>query len=223
MISFVVPVYNSESTIQRLIQQIKFEFPGAEVIVVEDGSTDQTRKILNSISGIIIDSVKSRQGKGDALNRGFTRAKGDVVVMIDADLSIQPKDIHPLIDALVANNIDAAIGSRRLAGAQITQDQPVSRKFVGTIFSQLHKLIFGWDIVDSQCGAKAFKKSTLKKTLPLSTKSFAIDIELLWKLKKLNANIVEIPIKWTSSQTSSVNPAFDGIKMFIDTLRIRFL
>jgi len=102
------------------------------------------------------------------------------------------------------------------------QEQPFMRLLLGKAFSAYHRLLFGWNFLDTQCGLKLFRREALKKMLPLKTAGFAVDIELIWKALKNNLVVKEVPITWRSNERSTVGPFSDSLKMAADSLKIRF-
>lgn len=219
MISVVIPAHNAADTLPLLLNQLRQKKFEKEIIVVEDGSTDGTKEFLAGQKDIVVLSEKIRAGKGAALNRGFMAAKGDVIAMMDADLSIAPFTLVELTSEL--NGADMVIGSRKVDGAHVEIQQPPARQFLGQLFSLYHRLLFGWSFLDTQCGIKLFKRPVLSAILPLSSKGFAVDIEIIWKAVKNGFVVKEIPITWIANETTSVNPIVDGFKMAIESLRIR--
>jgi hypothetical protein len=178
-----------------------------EIIVSEDGSTDNTLEIARKFSHTnrrvkIIHSNK-RLGKGGGILKGFEESRGDIVAFIDADLSSGPAELEKVVNA-VKEGSDVAIASRNMKQSRILKDRPLLRRFVAKGLNIFVNKMFDLSISDTQCGLKAMSKSALEKIMPhMTRKGFEFDVELLLRAKNLGMKIKEVPITWKHMQETS--------------------
>lgn len=229
-ISIVIPSYNEENRILSSLNNIQRymdkHFPDYEIIVVDDGSTDNT-------IGVVTESMKKNpklrlirnkvnKGKGYSVKNGFLNSKGHYLLFSDADLSTPIGEIEKLMD-FIDNHYDVAIGSRGLKESDIKIHQPIHRETMGKIFNLFVRALTIKEFKDTQCGFKLFKrKAALAICKRQQIERFSFDVEMLYIAKKLGYKIKEVPIQWFNSPNSRVNPIKDSMKMFIDLLKIRF-
>lgn len=228
-ISIVIPAYNEERRIKQTLQKIlKFfkkkniEF---EIIVVSDGSADNTVKIVRSFKNKLIRIIdyKRNYGKGYCVRKGMLEAKGDIILFSDADLSTPIKEIDKFI-TYFDQGYDVVIGSRVLKDSDIKIRQPFYREWLGRIFNFVVQMIAIKGIKDTQCGFKAFTHSAAKKIFNLQKlNGFSFDVEALYIGEKLGYRIKEVGVTWVNSDSSKVNPLKDSIKMFKDVIKIKKL
>ena len=230
MISIVIPAYNEERRIKGSLSEV-FAFMSDsgmeyEIIVVDDGSSDGTSRIVESMAA---DSTKVRlvryeknRGKGHALRTGALVAKGDFVLVMDADLSTPMVELWKLMPYLAKGEYDIAIGSRALALSDIIRKQPWWRQGMGKMFNKIVKTLVIGDFSDTQCGFKLFA-GNVARTLFGEAKidRFAYDVEILARAKKKGYRIQEVPIRWVNSPESKVDPLKDSLQMLADLVRIR--
>jgi glycosyltransferase involved in cell wall biosynthesis len=201
-LSILIPVYNEQETISKIIALVKRvklgRGFGKEIIVINDASTDQTVKILNKLKGIRIYNHKRNKGKGAAINLAFKKATGDMVVIQDADLEYDPKYLPKLIEVMKRKKADVVYGSRlknyplRLTGKKRT---PLALHYLGNKFlSLITRLIYGVNITDMETGYKMIKKEFLEG-INIKSQRFDLEPELTAKLIKSGAKIVETPIR----------------------------
>jgi len=228
-ISLVVPAYNEGSyigeTITSMNSFLSKEFPSFEIIVVDDGSSDNTGDILielsKKISGLRIITNAKNMGKGHSVQRGVLSAKGKYIVFSDSDLSVPIEELGKFLNCLKEGS-DIAIGSRALKGSNIIKEQSFLRKNMGRTFNLLIRLFLFGGIVDTQCGFKAFKSKAAKTLFNLQrVKGFCFDAEILYIAKKLKYKIQEIPIKWVNRPDSRVSMIKNSTLMFLDIFRIK--
>jgi len=195
--SIIIPVYNEEKTIEKIISKVKkVPYPGSfELIVINDGSTDNSEKKIKSIQGITFINYKKNRGKGYALRQGFKKAKGNIILIQDADLEYHPGDHLKLIELLNKNFIDVVYGSRFIS---IKHKPKYSIFYFGNIFlSYLTKVLYNRNITDMETCYKAFKKSAIKG-ISLTEDRFGFEPEITSKWLKSGVNIIEVPIKYSS-------------------------
>ncbi|MGC9010609.1 MAG: glycosyltransferase family 2 protein [Candidatus Micrarchaeia archaeon] len=191
LISIVIPTLNEEGNIGTVIKEVKKELEDYgykyEIIVVDGHSTDKTAEIAKSLGAkVLYDSI----GKGSALRRGMEKARGDIIVSMDADLSNKPNELRLLISGIEIG-YDICMGSRFITGGG-TEDMPLLRKFGNKIFVSLVNLFFGTNYTDLCYGYRGFKKGVFKK-LNLTEDRFGIETEISIKAAKLGLKVLEVP------------------------------
>lgn len=229
-ISIIVPIFNEakivENAISELYQTLHATFPHFELILVDDGSTDQTPARLehfkNHNEHVIVLHSSRNYGKGHALKSGSALATGDIVCFIDSDLSIPAKYVQ-LLTKEIEKGCDIAIASRYLSKGD--SNVFIVRRIVSFCFVVVRKLLLGLNTIsDTQCGCKAFKASVLQK-LNTETKidGFCYDLELLYISQKYQYSIVEVPVvlEHKNSRMSKVNILKQTFLMTRDMLLIR--
>ncbi len=194
-----------------------------ELIVVDDGSTDDTNeivtKLLCSIPRSQLITCSTNLGKGEALRRGVAESSGDVVLFMDADLSTSLAGTKKFISNLA--KFDIVIGSRTVRGS-ITNNSAIYRMLMGRCYNRLRKLLFLRAVQDSQCGFKVFRGDIARKLFGISTcKRFSIDVEILRLAEVLSFSILELPVVWTAGSKSSVRPVRDSLFMIIELVVLR--
>lgn len=229
MVSIIIPAYNEEKRLKSSLPQLASflqNFEGVvEVIVVDDGSTDNTaqvaQKFQNETTNLRVIKLKKNFGKGLAVKEGFFAAKGEVVVFTDADFSTPIGEIGKLLEK-IALGYDIAIGSRALDRSLIKQHQNFFRENIGRAANMLIRLVAVGGVYDTQCGFKAFKKSSTEAIFRKQTISgFAFDVELLFLARKYNLKIAEIAVLWSNDPSSRVKAFSDTFKSLLDLIRIR--
>ncbi len=228
-ISVIIPAYNESKRIRptlcRIDDYLRDHFEDFEIIVVNDGSSDNTEDIVleacKKITSIKYITYQLNRGKGYALRQGVLNSTGDIVLISDADLSTPIEELEKLL-TFYKSGTDIAIGSRALEESQIVVRQPWYREFMGRMFNRFIKSLILQDFRDTQCGFKLFRGDVAKKTFSLSCiDGFAYDVEILYIAKKLGYKIKEVPIKWINSPDSRVRPLRDSFQTALDILKIR--
>lgn len=228
--SIVIPAYNESSrlpaTLDRILAHIRERGWNAEVLVVNDGSTDDTAAIVHSYAHRdpafrLIENPGNR-GKGFSVRNGMLHATGEVLLFSDADLSSPIEETDKLFAAIAAGN-DLAIGSRWLRAELQTQRQPLYRQLYGRIFNLALRLILRLRYRDTQCGLKAFTQRAAQAIFPLQhIERWGFDPEILYLARKFGFKVVEIPVRWAHSEGTRLHPLRDGIRMFFELLKIRW-
>jgi dolichyl-phosphate beta-glucosyltransferase len=228
--SIVIPAYNESSRLRaslaKVLAYVHAQNWNAEVIVVNDGSRDDTAEIVRTLAAKdsmlrLIENPGNR-GKGYSVRNGMLHAKGAVVLFTDADLSSPIEEASKLLKAL-DEGADIAIGSRWLRAETQTQRQPLYRQLFGRIFNLLLRLTLGLNFKDTQCGFKAFKQPAVHAIFPLQKiERWGFDPEILFLARKLGFKVQEIPVLWGHSGGTRINPLVDGTRMFAEMLRIRW-
>lgn len=226
-VSLVVPAYNEEGRIRPSIARIAEHVRGRpeswEVIVVDDGSSDGTAEAVreaaaaNGLSVRVIE-LPANRGKGAAVRAGVLAARGDWILISDADLSTPLGEWEKLRDA----GARVAIGSRALDESLIRRKQPWYRRTMGKTFNGFVRLLSVRGIRDTQCGFK-WIEGDLARELFSRTRidRFAYDVEILSMARGLGVEIAEVPVVWVNSPQSKVAVVRDSLRMLRDLVRIR--
>jgi dolichyl-phosphate beta-glucosyltransferase len=225
-LSVIVPVFNESgrihnaSAISDYLNQQEF---GSELIIVDDGSTDNTLNILqNSVPNPnrSIISYESNRGKGHAIKVGMLAAKGKYSLFTDIDLSTPMEEFDKFLPHL--QGYDVIIGSRRIAGAHVSQHQSHLREALGKGFTCLSNLTLKLKASDFTCGFKCFSRSAAEKIFPKMTiDRWGFDSEILYIAMKQGLSVKEIPVIWVNDPHTKVKFPHDLIKSFADLIHIR--
>lgn len=230
-LSIVIPAYNEASnlasTLKDISQYLKNKDYAYEIIVVNDGSLDDTATIAKNAGSLFAHFTllehSPNRGKGYAVKVGVMAAQGELVLFMDADNSTRISQIEGLLSG-IKDGYDVVIASRRIPGAIIETRQPFYRIILGNVYIVLSKLILGATVNDYNCGFKLYKKEAAKSLfMQLTRNDWSFDSELIYLIFKQGLKIKEIPVRWhDQKKTSKVKPLQDGIKSFISLVRIRF-
>jgi dolichyl-phosphate beta-glucosyltransferase len=225
-LSIIVPAYNEGSRIDATLRTIRswadrqrFE---VELIVVDDGSTDDTAELAAKVPGVRILRVSPNRGKGHAVRHGALEAAGKFILFTDADLSAPIEEADTLFAALESSGADTAIGSRALRRDLIGVRQPLIRDYSGRCYNLLVQLFTGLRIHDTQCGFKLFRMDRTRRAFEMQrVEGFGFDSELLFLIERLGGKIVEVPVRWNHHPMSKVRFPRDPIRMFADLVSLR--
>ena len=228
--SIVIPAYNESeripATLDKVLAHVRQQNWQAEILVVNDGSRDGTAEIVaqyarRNPSVRLIENPGNR-GKGYSVRNGMLHATGDIMLFSNADLSSPIYEAGKLFAAIAAG-ADVAIGSRWLQRELQTEKQPLYRQLFGRIFNLLLRVIIGVREKDTQCGFKAFTRAAAQIIFPLQRiERWGFDPEILYIARKHGLKIVEVPVEWAHDERSKISPLKDGIKMFLEMLKIRW-
>lgn len=228
--SIVIPAYNEGTrlrpTLERVLAYLGGQPWSSEIIVVNDGSRDNTAEVVREFakkdSRIRLVENPGNRGKGYSVRNGMLRARGEVVVFSDADLSSPIEELPKLLAALDAG-ADVAIGSRWLRAELQSQRQSLHRQLFGRIFNLLQHGLLGLNFKDTQCGFKALTRSAAQTILPLQKiDRWGFDPEVLFLARKFGFRVEEVAVRWGHNGDTRINPLADGAKMFGELLRVRW-
>jgi dolichyl-phosphate beta-glucosyltransferase len=228
--SIVVPAYNERArilpTLEAVIAAVRSHGWSAEVIVVNDGSTDETasliRKFASTAPEVRLMENPGNRGKGYSVRSGLLHALGEVVMFTDADLSAPIDEAQRLFDA-IASGADIAIGSRWLATSRQTHRQPMYRQIFGRCFNMLTRAVMGLPYADTQCGFKAFTRQAAQTVFQLQTiERWGFDPEILFIARKRGFRVQEVPVSWAHDARSRISYLRDGLQMLKELAIVRW-
>src|SRR3984885_5036189 len=228
-LSIVIPAYNESARIEhaldRVLSCIAEKNWDAEVLVVDDGSKDDTAAIVQRwmVQHPRRHMVRNpgNRGKGYSVRNGLLQSAGEIVMFTDADLSAPMEEAQLLMDAIDAG-ADVAIGSRWLDKQRQTIHQPLYRRFFGRCFNWVTRRVMVLPFKDTQCGFKAFKRDAAQVIFRLQTiERWGFDPEILFIARKLKYGIVEVPVTWGHDERSRMSYLKDGMKMLEEMAVIR--
>jgi len=225
----VIPAYNEGrrlgATLEKVLAYVDRQKWPAEIIVVNDGSRDNTAEIAREFAqNPILRLVENpgNRGKGYAVRNGMLNATGEVLLFSDADLS-SPIEEAPKLFAAIGAGADVAIGSRWLKAELQTERQPGYRQLFGRIFNLLLRAILGLKFKDTQCGFKAFTRRAALEIFPRQKiERWGFDPEILFIAQKHGFKIAEVPVEWAHDPGTRISPLRDGTRMFFEMLKIRW-
>lgn len=230
-LSLVIPAWNEArrlpESLQRVREFLDAQALNAEVLVMVERSGDNTLAAARAaVAGdarfAVIDNQVHR-GKGYAVRCGMLRARGDIVLFMDADLSTPLEEVTAFLAHLQQHPDTAVlIGSRAHASSQVERPQKVLRRNMGRFFNALVQALSVPGISDTQCGFKAFRRTAAQALFTRQTlDGFAFDVELLMLARALDLRVDVLPVRWRNSPDSSVHIVRDAWRMFRDVLRVR--
>jgi glycosyltransferase involved in cell wall biosynthesis len=195
-LSIVIPVYNEDETIHEILSRVKALPVAKEIIVVDDGSTDCTRDLLRLVEGqpeISVLYKERNEGKGAALRTGFAHATGDIVVVQDADLEYDPRDILPLLRPIMEGEADVVYGSRFLGEER--QDPSFLHRLGNRLLTRASNLLTGLALTDMETCYKAFRRAALAN-ITIRQDRFGFEPEITAKLARRGCRFLEAPVRY---------------------------
>ncbi len=233
-LSVIIPAYNEQgrlpSSLERIAAHLKRE-PGrpAEILVVNDGSSDATADVARQLAGkleaphlsIRVLENPGNRGKGYSVRHGMLSAQYDWLLFTDADLSAPIEELDKLARAVVNGDVDVAIGSRALDRSLIGVHQPPFRETMGRVFNLAVRLTTGLPFSDTQCGFKLFRREAAQKIFSRQlVERFGFDVEVLFLAKKFGFRVEEVAVRWDHVEGTKVS-TWAGADAFLDGWRVR--
>lgn len=234
-LSIVIPCYNEENRLPRTLEEtiiyLALRPEQFEVIVISDGSSDNTIVIAEQTFEQLPPNIKARaieytpnQGKGHAVAVGMMEAKGELVLFMDADYAV-PLEAVEQAEEIIQGGADIAIGSRALKETKLRARQSFLRERVAKVFGFIQRNYLGLKLLDTQCGFKLFTRKSARALFSrLKLRSVIFDGEMLWLAKKYEFKVVEFPVEWTHDEDTRIayTPK-KALLVLLDMLKIPFL
>lgn len=227
-VSIVIPAYNEarriRSTLDRIYGYLESSEVDAEVVMVDDGSTDETLSVAEQYRtrGLQVVSNERNSGKGFSVRQGILLSHSDWVLVTDADLSAPVEELDRLLEA-ADTGADIVIGSRALDRSKIGVRQSRFRELGGIVYNLAIRLVLGLKFHDTQCGFKLFRRERVLDVFRKQTIfGFGFDPEVLFLAQRSGLTIREVSIEWSHSEGTKVDLLSDGVAMFLDLVRIRW-
>ena len=228
--SIVIPAFNESAripaTLESVVSCIRAHGWRAEVIVVNDGSTDRTADLVRAFASqapeVRLIENPGNRGKGYSVRTGMLQGLGEVVMFTDSDLSAPIEEAERLF-AAIERGADIAIGSRWLEKGRQTHRQPLYRQFFGRCFNAVTRAVMGLRFADTQCGFKAFTRIAAQTVFQLQTiERWGFDPEILFIALKRGYRIEEVPVSWAHDARTRMSYLKDGMKMLEEIAVIRW-
>jgi glycosyltransferase involved in cell wall biosynthesis len=233
-LSIVIPAYNEEDriihTLQASLSFLNTQDFHSEIIVVSDGSSDQTRSVVEGFNAgekvdLRVIEYHPNRGKGYAVRTGMLAANGEMILFMDADYAVPIEEITKGIDR-IDSGFDVAMGSRAVSGAVVADHQNFFRELSAKFYNLIQTAYLGIFYKDTQCGFKMFTKTAAKRLFSLQKlNSVIFDPEILWLAKKTGLRVAEFPVTWRHVGNSRIQ--YDSLKkslfVFQELFRIRQL
>lgn len=228
-LSVIVPAYNEAAIIARTISSVtrylREHHPAAELIVVDDGSSDATLQILEELreeNGLLrVLTCGTNRGKGYAVRLGVANSWGEHVAFFDADLSYPLEALEPGL-ALLRTGADVVVGSRDATPARAAY--PVVRRVATRVFNELVEQVLHLGVPDTQCGFKMFRGEVARRLFAaLRLDGFSFDVELLYLARRWGLRVERLPIEMTHGSRSAVRLVRDGARMLRDVVKLGWI
>jgi dolichyl-phosphate beta-glucosyltransferase len=229
-LSMVIPAYNEARrlppTLERLRDYLDAGADSYEVLVVDDGSDDDTVAVAQAVARdwrqLEVLTLPLNQGKGAAVREGMLHARGALRAFSDADLSTPIEEL-PRLRSHLGGACHVAIASRDAPGSDIQVHQPRWREFMGRTYNRILRVLVLPGIRDTQCGFKLFTSEAAEACFgPLETFRFGFDAEVLVRAHRRGWEIAEVPVRWRHVEESRVGGIGDALRMLYDLVRLRF-
>jgi dolichyl-phosphate beta-glucosyltransferase len=230
-LSIVIPAFNEEGrlpkTLDSIIAYLQARTYKAEIVVVDDGSSDKTSEIVSAYQEkhpeLRLVPNGGNRGKGFSVRHGMLEARGEIALFSDADLSTPIEEADKLLEAIRERGYDGAIGSRAVDRSLIKVHQSAIRELAGIFFNRMVRWILEIEFSDTQCGFKAFRRERSRIIFEQQRiERFGFDPEILFLAKRNGMRVAEIPVRWAHDPATKVNVLADGMRMFLELLLIRW-
>jgi dolichyl-phosphate beta-glucosyltransferase len=232
-ITVVLPAFNEAhrigETLATVLAYLRDQTPDSELIVVDDGSSDNTNEVVRGVFAHDGGGISTRliqhfpnRGKGAAVRDGVLAAKHPITLFSDADLSTPIEEMPKLIEPIARQQVDIAFGSRALDRRLIGDRQPWRREQAGRVFNLLVRVATGLPFWDTQCGFKAFQLDVCRPVFEQSSVAgFGFDVELLFLAQRAGLRMLEIPVRWNHHEGSKVHFLHDSVAMLREVIELR--
>lgn len=222
-LSIVIPAFNEAkrlpAAVRDILNYVVNQPYDTEIIVVDDGSTDNTGQLIQSLyPSVVVLLLGQNMGKGESMRRGFFASHGEYVLFTDADGSTPMSEFEKMKPFL--GKAPIIIGSRRIAGSDIRVPQHFFKALSGRLGNLFIRSTLHLPFKDTQCGFKAFARSSAPIFDHMVVRRFGVDFELLAKAQKLGMAIQEIPVTWYNSNASSVRVK-DYFRTYRDVFKVK--
>jgi len=219
VLSVVIPAYNEEQrlppTLKAILKYLQSQSYGLfEIIVVDDGSTDQTSQVAKAVGGEVkvINLPKPNGGKGRAVKAGVLASQGDWILLCDSDLSTPIETLERFWK--LRQDYDIVVGSRALADSVIVKRQNLIKVGLGKLGNQLVQWLAVPGVNDTQCGFKLYSRHCQFLFDKQRIFGWGFDFEVLYLARKFGFRVIEIPVRWTNDQDSKVKPHHYFVTLF---------
>jgi glycosyltransferase involved in cell wall biosynthesis len=225
-ISIIIPAYNEEKRLPASLDKVReylasSHWDFSEIIVVDDGSRDNTAKVAREGGARLLQNPGNR-GKGYSVRHGMLEAKGEWRLLTDADLSSPIRELEKLWCAVAGGGVQVAIGSRAVDRSLVGVHQSAMRELSGRIFNLAMRIVTGLPFKDTQCGFKLFEGRTAGEVFSRQLlEGFGFDVEVLFIALHRGARAVEVPVRWDNVEGTKVS-LFSGVSAFLDPVRVRW-
>jgi dolichyl-phosphate beta-glucosyltransferase len=228
--SIIIPAYNESAripaTLESVVACIRERGWPAEVVVVNDGSTDSTAQLVRDFGSrapeVRLLENPGNRGKGFSVRAGILQAQGEIVMFTDSDLSAPIEEAERLF-AAISSGADIAIGSRWLESGRQTHRQPLYRQLFGRCFNLVCRMVMNLPFADTQCGFKAFTRSAAQTVFQLQTiERWGFDPEILFIALKRGFEVVEVPVSWAHDERTRMSYLRDGMQMLKELAIVRW-
>jgi len=225
-ISIIIPAYNEETRLPATLKTVRAylaatEWDFTEIVVVNDGSRDRTAAVARDAGARVLENPGNR-GKGYSVKHGVLEARGDWILVTDADLSAPIGELDKLWDAAGRGEAQVAIGSRAVDRSLVGVHQPVLREMMGRLFNLVMRLVTGLPFRDTQCGFKLFEARPAREVFGRQKlDGFGFDVEVLFIAQRLGYRALEVPVRWNNVAGTKVS-MWRGAAAFLEPLAVRW-
>ena len=232
LLAVIVPAFNEArrlaDNLLTLLSYLQTFRPEAQLIVVDDGSTDGTSDVAEELFARRPDVAAQvlrfpqNHGKGHAVRAGLLAAQAPIALFSDADLSTPITELPKIVEPIEAGDYDIVLGSRALDRSLIGHHQPWRREQGGKAFNMIVRLTTGLPFSDTQCGFKAFRMEAARPVIEQARiDGFGFDVELLFLAQRAGLRMLEVPVRWDHNEGSKVHILRDSLRMFNEVVSLR--